>query len=87
MRRTPLRFRERVVRAFEVPPLEFVDSHLDVRDVLAPRLHALHEDIRASWAWRYGRLLKAEAKRLVGPALQRLKARVLALLSGGPGRA
>ena len=57
------------------------------RDVVAPRLLALRDEIRASWAWRYGRLLKAEAKRMVGPTLQRLKTRLLALISGGADRA
>jgi len=48
--------------------------------VVIPRLHALHEEIRRSWAWRYGRMLKTKAKRALAPIVEALKARMLALL-------
>ena len=47
-------------------------------DAVMPRLHALHEHIRRSWAWRYGRMLKTRTK-LVGA---RILARVRARLAG-----
>ena len=52
-----------------------------VRDVLMPRLHALHEAIRSSWAWRYGRVLEQKVKRVLLPITAQIKARVVALLA------
>jgi hypothetical protein len=49
--------------------------------VAAPRLHALHEEIRRSWAWRYGRMLKTKAKHQFAPMLSHIKSRLAALLS------
>ena len=48
--------------------------------IIMPRLHTLHEEIRRSWAWRYGRMLKTKAKHAVAPMVVRLKARLAALL-------
>ena len=55
-------------------------------DVVAPRLHTLHEDIRASWAWRYGGFIKAEAQHAINPAVARLKALIHEFFSSGHGR-
>jgi hypothetical protein len=52
-----------------------------VHDVVMPRLHAVHEAIRQSWAWRYGRILKFQIKRALAPVVAQIKARLLALLS------
>jgi hypothetical protein len=49
-------------------------------DLLMPALHALHEQIRRSWAWRYGRMLKTRAKHVLAPMITRLRARVAGLL-------
>jgi hypothetical protein len=54
-----------------------------VHDFAAPRLHALHDEIRRSWGWRYGRMLKTKAKHTLAPVLARLKARLVALISRG----
>jgi hypothetical protein len=57
-----------------------------VRDVVAPRLHALHEEIRRSWAWRYGRVVKAAVARKLKPSVALIKARLLAVTTGWYGR-
>jgi hypothetical protein len=54
-------------------------------DAIAPRLHRLHEDIRRSWAWRYGRMLKTRVKHKVAPLLAALKVRLGTLLPGSKG--
>ena len=38
-----------------------------IRDVVLPQLQALHEAIRTSWAWRYGRVVKMQVKRALSP--------------------
>jgi hypothetical protein len=45
-------------------------------DFLAPRLHILHEEIRHSWAWRYGRMLKTRVKHKLAPVVAALKVRL-----------
>ena len=52
-----------------------------IHDVLVPWLHAVHEAIRQSWAWRYGRIVKAKAKRALAPVVARIKAKAMELLS------
>ena len=54
--------------------------------MVMPRLHALHEEIRRSWAWRYGRIVKAQAKRALAPMVATLRARLAELFAsrGGP---
>lgn len=47
-----------------------------VRDVVLPRLHALHAAIRQSWAWRYGRVLKFQAKRALAPLVLWVRGRL-----------
>lgn len=54
-------------------------------DLLQPRIHQLHEAIRASWAWRVGRIWKARMKRTLQSMGLRAKARFLDLF--GLGRA
>jgi hypothetical protein len=51
-------------------------------DALAPRLHALHEEIRRSWAWRYGRMLKTRVTHKLAPMVAALKLRLAGLLVG-----
>lgn len=48
-------------------------------DALMPKLHALHELIRRSWAWRYGRMLKTKAKLKLAPVVVRVKAALAGL--------
>lgn len=50
-------------------------------EVVLPRLHALHAAIRQSWAWRYGRMIKARIKRALAPYIFALKMRMAGLLS------
>ena len=58
-------------------------------NALARKLHrastfaAAHDAIRQSWAWRYGRILKSQAKRSLAPLVQRLKQRFTELFSIG----
>jgi hypothetical protein len=52
-----------------------------VHAVVMPRLHAVHDAIRQSWAWRYGRILKFQVKRALAPLVALVKARVAGLLS------
>ncbi len=49
-------------------------------DLLAPRLHALHEEIRRSWAWRYGRMLKTRVKQKLAPFVVAVKQRLSGLM-------
>jgi hypothetical protein len=51
-------------------------------DFLAPRLHQLHEEIRRSWAWRYGRMLKTRVKHRIAPLVAALKVTLATLLPG-----
>ena len=44
-----------------------------------PWKHAAEEWLRASWAWRYGRIVKARAKKAVKAAWERLRPRIQAL--------
>ena len=52
-------------------------------EILAPRLHALHEEIRSSWAWRYGGFIKAETKHAISPAMARLRTLIHDFVSSG----
>ena len=52
-------------------------------EFLAPRLLALHDEIRSSWAWRYGGFIKAETKHAISPALARLKTLIHEFISSG----
>ena len=54
-------------------------------DVIVPLLHKVHEDIRRSWAWRYGRMLKTKTKLALAPVVARIKSRLAALFSIGRG--
>ncbi len=45
-------------------------------EILAPRLQALHEEIRRSWAWRYGRMLKTRMKQKLAPVVAAIKQRL-----------
>ena len=49
-------------------------------DVLAPRLHTLNEEIRHSWAWRHGRMLKTRVKHKLAPLVAALKQRLVGLM-------
>lgn len=51
-------------------------------EVIAPRVHALHAEIRASWAWRYGRVVKWGAKRAAAAAIERLRSEMLSWFAG-----
>ena len=44
-------------------------------DAAMPRIQALHEHIRRSWAWRYGRMLKTRVKLTGGRMWARVMAR------------
>lgn len=44
-----------------------------------PWKHAAEEWLRASWAWRYGRIVKAKAKKAIKAAWERFRPRILAL--------
>ncbi len=72
-----------VARLYQLtePQLMQIPWVRQVHDVLMPRLHALHEAIRQSWAWRYGRVLKNQVKRALAPLTAQLKARLATLLS------
>jgi hypothetical protein len=48
---------------------------------IAPKLQVLREEVRTSWAWRYGRIMKWEAKRMSGPVLIRAMAQARALFA------
>jgi hypothetical protein len=48
-------------------------------DFAAPRLHQLHEDIRRSWAWRYGRIVKTRVKHRVAPIVATFKVAIMRL--------
>lgn len=49
-------------------------------EIVVPRLHTLHDQIRRSWAWRYGRMLKTRIRLKLAPTLAALKQRLAGLL-------
>lgn len=67
-----------VARLYQLtsPQLMQIGWVKQAHDVLLPRLQALHEAIRASWAWRVGRIWKARVKRALQPVAMRIKARL-----------
>jgi hypothetical protein len=71
-----------VARLFQLtsPQLMRIWWFKQAHDAIAPRLHKLHEDIRRSWAWRYGRMLKTRIKHKLAPLVAALKLRLEALL-------
>jgi hypothetical protein len=71
-----------VARLYQLtsPQLMRIGWFKRAHDFIAPRLHALHEDIRRSWAWRYGRMLKTRIKHKLAPTLAALKLRLAGLL-------
>ena len=74
-----------VARLYQLtePQLMQIPWVRSAHDVLLPRLHAVHDAIRQSWAWRYGRILKTQAKRSLTPLVQRLRQRFSGLFSIG----
>lgn len=52
-----------------------------------PWKEALFAAIRQTWAWRYGRILKARAKKIAEPIWRETKARVAAVMSNVRARA
>jgi hypothetical protein len=73
-----------VARLYQLtsPQLMQIGWFKRAHDFAAPRLHNLHEDIRRSWTWRYGRMLKARVKHNLTPALTTIKVRLARLLPG-----
>ncbi len=71
-----------VARLYQLtsPQLMRIGWFKRAHDVVVPRLHALHEEIRRSWAWRYGRMVKTRVKHKLAPILAALKLRLAALL-------
>ena len=76
-----------VARLYQLtePKLRQIDWVRHVLDVVVPKLHAIHEAIRQSWAWRYGRVVKMQVKRAVAPIVARIKQRCLALITSRRG--
>jgi hypothetical protein len=73
-----------VARLYQLtsPQLMQIGWFKQTHDFVAPRLHTLHEEIRRSWAWRYGRMLKTRVKHKLAPFVATLKLRLAALLPG-----
>lgn len=74
-----------VARLYQLtsPQLMHIGWVKKAHDVLMPRLHDLHEAIRASWGWRVGRIWKARLKRIMQPYMASVKAKLLELTGFG----
>ncbi len=73
-----------VARLYQLtsPQLMQIGWFKRAHDFMAPWLHTLHEEIRRSWAWRYGRMLKTRVRHKLAPLVAALKLRLAALLPG-----
>ena len=76
-----------VARLYQLtePQLMQIGWVKQLHDVVMPRLHAVHEAIRQSWAWRYGRVVKFKVKHALAPLVTQIRARVSALFSARSG--
>jgi len=74
-----------VARLYQLtsPQLMQIGWVKQAHDILLPRFNAWHEAVRASWAWRAGRIWKARVKSALQPVVRRVKARVFELLGYG----
>ncbi len=72
-----------VARLYQLtePQLMQIGWFKQAHGVVMPRIHAVHEAIRESWAWRYGRIVKLQVKRALAPLMSQIKTRVASLFS------